>query len=129
MYIILLPCSTKWFIGGDCMTIRFYRMKAGLTQVELADRLGLTKQSVWRWEKGERQPDIATAKRIAAILCCSLDNLFADENPTQSRAVEPRRMSAPPPGTAFVMAKMRATQPALVPLSFCKNELSYNHLQ
>lgn len=34
-----------------------YREAHGLSQAELADTLSVSRMTVWRWEKGERQPD------------------------------------------------------------------------
>ncbi len=38
--------------GGLAERIRTYRLKVGMTQRELADQLGVTQQSVARWEQG-----------------------------------------------------------------------------
>ena len=39
-------------IDGLAERIRTYRLKHGMTQRELADQLGVTQQSVARWEQG-----------------------------------------------------------------------------
>ena len=44
----------KLMIGEN---IRSYRKKNGLTQEEFAERLGVTYQSVSRWENGATYPD------------------------------------------------------------------------
>ena len=72
-------------------SIGIYRKKAGLTQVELGEMLGVSAQTVWRWENGSRQPDIETAVRIANILKCTLDELITP-NPTMPR---PKKQPAP----------------------------------
>ena len=45
----------KLMIGEN---IRAYRKKHDLTQEELAERLGVTYQSVSRWENGATYPDL-----------------------------------------------------------------------
>lgn len=48
--------------------IRQARIGAGLTQTELADRLGVTQSTVNRWEGGRHDPSRETATRIATNL-------------------------------------------------------------
>lgn len=48
--------------------IRAARKKAGLTQVELAARLGVPYQSVGQWERDVRRPKLQTLQRIALAL-------------------------------------------------------------
>ena len=52
------------------------RMAAGLTQSQLADRLGVTPQMVGRWERGERLPKLDTLRRIADALGIELNTLL-----------------------------------------------------
>lgn len=50
--------------------IRQWRIDAGLSQVELAHRLGTTQSAVSRWENGHDEPRLST---IAALLsACEL---------------------------------------------------------
>ena len=51
------------------------RRENGMTQEELAQRLGLSFQAVSRWENGQTTPDVATLCRIAQITHTSLDAL------------------------------------------------------
>ena len=48
--------------------IRQYRMKAGLDQAELAERLGYTKNAVGGWETGRTRPDIGVLPRLCEVL-------------------------------------------------------------
>ena len=56
--------------------IRNYRKKNDLTQEALADRLGVTYQSVSRWEKGSTYPDLELLPAISEILGISVDELL-----------------------------------------------------
>ena len=56
--------------------IREYRRKNDMTQEELADRLGVSYQSVSRWENGLTYPDIEFLPAIAEMLSCSVDQLM-----------------------------------------------------
>lgn len=46
-----------------------------LTQEDLAEKLGVTRQSVAKWESGESIPDLDKCKQLADIFGVSLDNL------------------------------------------------------
>lgn len=59
--------------------IKRYRLATGLTQEELAQLIHKTKGCVCLYEKGVRTPSIAVAKEIAAVVGCSLDELFREE--------------------------------------------------
>ncbi len=53
-----------------------YRNKCGYTQKELADILGVSVQTVSKWERGASYPDVTTVPQIAAALHISADELF-----------------------------------------------------
>ena len=42
------------------------RKKQGISQAELASKLGVTQQAVGKWESGKSSPDPSTVARIAA---------------------------------------------------------------
>ncbi len=48
--------------------IRELRIRAGITQKDLADRMGLPRQQVNVWENGVRTPKIENLKRVADAL-------------------------------------------------------------
>lgn len=56
--------------------IRNYRKKIGLTQEMLADRLGVSGQSVSRWENGTTYPDIDFLPVMARMFGCTTDELL-----------------------------------------------------
>ncbi len=56
--------------------IRNYRKKNDLTQESLADRLGVTYQSVSRWENGTTYPDLELIPAIAEVLVVTVDELL-----------------------------------------------------
>ena len=57
--------------------IRKYRKEAGLTQEEMANRLGVTTPAVNKWENGNSKPDIELLAPIARLLHISLDTLMS----------------------------------------------------
>ncbi len=62
---------------GDKLPI--LRKRCGLSQEDLANELDVSRQSVYKWETGESQPDIAKIQKMAKILGVSFDYLL-DEN-------------------------------------------------
>lgn len=52
------------------------RKKSGLSQEEVAEKLGISRQTVSKWETGETLPDIRQSKRLALLYHLSLDELI-----------------------------------------------------
>jgi len=44
------------------------RLAAGLTQEQLAARMGITQKAITNWERGARNPKLATIRKIADAL-------------------------------------------------------------
>lgn len=53
------------------------RKKKGLSQEEVAEKLGISRQTVSKWETDETLPDIRQSKRLAVLYGVSLDELVA----------------------------------------------------
>lgn len=64
-------------------TISLYRKKLGFTQEELARKLGVTNQSVSKWETAQCYPDVTLLPKLAEIYDISIDELFGKEPPPQ----------------------------------------------
>lgn len=64
---------------GEKMEIRKCRKKQGLTQVELAKKMGVAPSTIAQWETGARNPNIRQAPILAKVLECTLDDLFGKE--------------------------------------------------
>ena len=58
------------------MTIREHRMKKGLTQEQLAYHLGVSSQTVSRWENETTYPDIVMLPILADYFDISIDQLM-----------------------------------------------------
>lgn len=57
--------------------LKAYRYQKRITQQALADMLGLTAQSVSKWEREECCPDIALLPILADAIGCAVDDFFA----------------------------------------------------
>lgn len=60
--------------------IKKYRTAAGLTQEELAEKVGISGQAVSKWETSDTMPDTAILPDIADALNVSIDMLFGHES-------------------------------------------------
>lgn len=58
------------------MDIKTIRIREGLSQEQLAEKAGISRISVVRYESGERSPDVAVAVRLAKALGCKVDDLI-----------------------------------------------------
>lgn len=55
------------------------RKQNGFTQLELAERLNVSRQAVSRWESGAAVPTIDNLKVLSNLYCVSLDSLLNNE--------------------------------------------------
>lgn len=53
-----------------------YRQNKGMTQEELAGRIGVTPQALSKWERGQSLPDLALFSDLCQILGCGADYLL-----------------------------------------------------
>ena len=51
------------------------RKKSGLSQEEVAEKLGVSRQTISKWELDETLPDIRQAKRLSSLYHLTLDEL------------------------------------------------------
>jgi len=61
---------------GNASPIARMRMAAGLTQGQLAEKLGCLQKDVSIWERGKSLPRLDTAYRMAKILGCAMEDLI-----------------------------------------------------
>ena len=70
--------------------IKYLRCKAGLTQEQLAEKLGLSGQSVSKWENAVAMPDITLLPGLAEEFGVSIDELFDLTREQKLRRMENR---------------------------------------
>lgn len=52
------------------------RKKSGLSQEEVAEKIGVSRQTISKWETNETVPDIYQSKKMAKLYKISLDELI-----------------------------------------------------
>lgn len=66
--------------------LREVRMKSGLTQQNMADKLGISLNAYQKYEQAERSPSLDCLVSIADIFCVSLDYLLCRDDFIKSHA-------------------------------------------
>ncbi|MEG9482790.1 helix-turn-helix transcriptional regulator [Mannheimia sp. HC-2023] len=56
--------------------IQKYRLASGLSQSQLGNTLGVPQGTVGNWERGLREPNLATIKKLAEALNCKPADLY-----------------------------------------------------
>lgn len=59
--------------------IKELRARHNLTQEELAERVGVTRQTMLYIEKGKYNPSLAVAHKVAKVLKSSIEDVFIIE--------------------------------------------------
>lgn len=82
------------------------RKRAGLSQEALAERVGVSRQSISKWETGEAMPEIGKLPLLAQAFDVTADWLLSEEPmPEEAKAEEPEASaSTPPPAAAAPQA-------------------------
>lgn len=65
------------------MRIKEIREAAGLTRIQVADRLGVTVVAVRKWETGLAMPNAYKLPVLADLLGCSIDALYGRDRPPE----------------------------------------------
>ena len=61
--------------------ILYYRKAAGLSQEELAARIGVSRQAVSKWETGESTPEVGKLAALAREFGITVDQLLSPDDP------------------------------------------------
>lgn len=62
-----------------CEKILSLRKQAGLSQEELAEKLGVSRQAVSRWEVGSAQPDASNVLQLSKLFAVTADYLLNED--------------------------------------------------
>ena len=75
---------------GINMKLRLARVEKMMSQQDLADRVGATRQTIGLIEKGDYNPTLNLCVRIAKVLNKTLDQLFWEEEENERAKVSNR---------------------------------------
>lgn len=59
--------------------IKKLRLDKGITQQQLAEKVGVTNRTIIALEKGDYNPTVLLAYRIARVFCLSIEEVFEFE--------------------------------------------------
>jgi len=66
--------------------LRRFRFEAReMTQQELAEKIGVTRQTILAIERGNYNPSVELALRLAKVFKCSVEELFAIDDSKESK--------------------------------------------
>lgn len=68
--------------------IKFHRKRIGLTQEQLAQRMGVSAQAVSKWENNLSCPDISVLPELANLFGITLDELLGKQESVRAEVVE-----------------------------------------
>ena len=77
-------------LGTNLQYLR--RLSLNMTQEDLAEKLGVSRQTVSKWELDAAQPEMDKAIELCNIFNCSLDHLFREEMDKRSEAYSDLRV-------------------------------------
>lgn len=61
------------------MSFAFAREKSGLTQREVAEKIGIDQSAVSLWETGKTAPRASILIKLSELYHCTVDDLLRDE--------------------------------------------------
>ena len=66
------------YSGGDVIGRRISRLREqrGISRQELAELMGVSRQTIYRWEHGERLPDVLTFVRLTRLLGVDISDVL-----------------------------------------------------
>jgi len=76
--------------------IYYCRTKARLSQEALAEKIGVSRQAVSKWENGDAEPEVGKLRLLADAFCVTADWLLSDAKPEGEETERPE----PPPDAA-----------------------------
>ena len=101
-----MEANTPDTLGGRIARLR---KEKGMTQLELADRMGVTDKAVSKWERDVSCPDIASMPRLAEVLGATVDELMQ----ARPGAAAPRPKPAGKPAGRLVELALKGVAAAM----------------
>lgn len=83
------------------------RRQHSMSQEDLADRLGVSRQAVSRWEQNSSYPDLPNLQRICKVFSISADYLIFDEIMQPCMMEQPTSQDVQKPSRRFKVSENR----------------------
>ena len=82
---------TVWGNGGKMLAETLIRLRNfhHMSQDEVSEKVGVSRQAYGKWEKGETLPDVAKAKALADIFNTTIDNLYSQDQSVNQTPILP----------------------------------------
>ena len=69
--------GSKMSFGQNLQFLR--KMQGGMTQEELAEKLGVSRQTVSKWELDTAYPEISKVIELCSLFSCTMDQLIRED--------------------------------------------------
>ena len=79
--------------------IAWCRKRAGLSQEELAEKVGVSRQAVSKWELGDATPEVGKLLLLARTFGVTTDWLLSEDGPAEEAPPQPERPPSASGGT------------------------------
>lgn len=66
------------------LTLEACRVNSHMTQTEFAESVGVSKNTVFSWEKGTTEPSASQLRKIADVSGCPIEFIFVPEKSKQN---------------------------------------------
>lgn len=87
---VAISDDDRIFLAQLGIRITRLRKEQGVTQVQLAEQLGVSQQTVTAYENGKRRVPISHLPRLAALLNTSIEELLGEEPKPNKRGPAPK---------------------------------------
>ena len=87
-------------------SITYYRKRAGLSQEALAEKVGVSRQAVSKWELDDATPEVTKLVALAAAFGITTDQLLSGELPPEEPPKEAPSAPEPQPHRGGVWGKI-----------------------
>lgn len=76
----------------DFNNLKLFRKQNGYTQEQVAERLGVSRQAVAKWERGESTPDIENVIALADMYEVTVDSLVRNMTSLEDKSSDKKHM-------------------------------------